>query len=328
MEKHKTEAKNIQVMTCPETRRTFFKKMAIGGAAMLFAPSFIHYTNAQQTNGNMLGLPGLLPVAVVEDCFDLAFAFPGMSNSCKIALAGDIDLKNPGNKGKLAHPLMLKQPDLIYALEKIKGALSNPQNNTYDKLSFLLGILCNNAIRDQMKPVYEKYAGELKALSIYQDVFLLKMLSGDEVNKVKGEDLSPLLKTLQSRAIVRVHTLIPDSRNGPGWVVNMSQWRRDNQLLKEKYVQVYTQPDPSLEDRYINDINFYNPQDSIIQYCRQTQNGEKLVGKQIKESVDAFSDKGSLYAKAVANGVRNILLVNEFLTSRIDKRTFLSEITL
>ena len=85
----------------------------------------------------------------------------------------------------------------------------------------------------------------LGEMSIYQDTYLLKTLAGTKAAQVAYEDLNQLLKVMLPRAITRVHTLIPDSQNGPEWVVRMGQWRKENNDLMEQYARIYTQPDPA-----------------------------------------------------------------------------------
>ena len=66
------------------------------------------------------------------------------------------------------------------------------------------------------------------------------------------------------RMITRVHILEPDLDDGAGWVVRMTQWRKENEELMEKYAQVYTRPDKDKRKKYVYDIDFYDDSDKIF----------------------------------------------------------------
>ena len=291
----------------------------------MMAPALLRAASLQAANVGPFQLRGLLPVALVEDCFDLAFVLPELSTLTKTALAGDIDLKIPGNKGRLAPSLALKMEVLPDVLKKIKAPTEEAKSMQADKLSFLLGILTNNALRDRLQPVYEQYADDARELSIYQDTYLLRTLAGPSAASVKYEDLDQLLKVMLPRAITRVHTLIPDSQDGPEWVVRMGQWRKENHDLMEQYARIYTQPDSEKEKKYVRDTNFYEANDPIIQLARKTQNGERVDEKELNQHVDeALGGAGSRYARALATGIHRVRTVDEFLRETIDEPTFLT----
>ncbi len=291
----------------------------------MLAPALLRAASLQAANAAPFQLRGLLPVALVEDCFDLAFVLPELSTLTKTALAGDIDLKIPGNKGRLAPSLTLKMEVLPDVLRKIKKPAEEAKSMQADKLSFLLGILTNNALRDQLQPVYEQYADSVQELSIYQDTALLRALAGPTATSVKYEDLDQLLKVMLPRAITRVHTLIPDSQDGPEWVVRMGQWRQENHDLMEQYARIYTQPNSEKEKKYVQDTNLYDANDPIIQLARKTQNGERVDEDELERYVnEALGGTGNRYAQALATGIHRIRTVDKFLQGTIDDPAFLT----
>lgn len=306
-------------MNHSENRRKFLIQLSLGGSALVLAPALLRAASLQTTNAAFAHLRGLLPVALVEDCFDLAFVLPELSTLTKTALAGDIDLKIPGNKGRLAPSLTLKMEALPEVLKKIKEPAEEAKSIQADKLSFLLGILTNNALLDQLLPIYQQHPNDLREMSIYQDTYLLKTLAGDDATQVKYEDLNQLLKVLLPRAITRVHTLIPDTQNGPNWVVRMGKWRKENNDLMEQYARIYTQPESAKEKKYVRDVNLYDARDPIIQLARKTQNGERVDEEALNRCTDeARGGAGSRYAQALATGIHRIRTVDQFLQVGID----------
>ena len=306
-------------------RRKFLTQLSLSGSALVLASPLLRAASLHAASPASAHPRGLLPVALTEDCFDLAFVLPELSTLTKAALAGDIDLKIPGNKGRLAPSLRLETEALPEVLNKMKEPTKEAKSVQADKLSFLLGILANNALRDQLQPVYAQYADESQELSIYQDTYLLKTLAGNDAAQVKYDDLSQLLKVLLPRTITRVHTLIPDSQNGPDWVVRMGQWRKDNHALMEQYARIYTQPESAKEKKYVREVNFYNADDAIIQLARKTQNGERVDEKDLNQQIEAAqSGSGSRYARALATGVHRIRAVDKFLQASIDASALVS----
>ena len=89
-------------MNHSRNRRDFLTQLSLSGSALVLAPTLLRAASLHAVNPASAHLRGLLPVALVEDCFDLAFVLPELSTLTKTALAGDIDLKIPGNKGRLA----------------------------------------------------------------------------------------------------------------------------------------------------------------------------------------------------------------------------------
>ena len=311
-------------MTHSGTRRKFFTQLSLGGSALVMAPTLLRAASLHPTNANSFVLRGLLPVALVEDCFDLAFVLPDLSNLTKMALAGDIDLKIPGNKGRLAPSLLLKMETLPDVLKKIKEPAEEAKSIQADKLSFLLGILVNNALHDQLQPVYQQYPNDTEELSIYQDTYLLRTLAGTEAVRIKYEDLNQLLNVLLPRTVTRVHTLIP-GEDGPDWVVRMGRWRKENQERMEQYARIYTQPDPAKEKKYVRDARLFAADDPIIQLARKTQNGERVEAKELNRSTEtAMGGQGSRYCRAVATGIHRIRTVDKFLRETIDEPALLT----
>ena len=309
----------MPTMNHSRTRRKFVTQLSLGGTALAIAPALLRATSLPPADAGPFRIPGLLPVTLTEDCFDLAFVLPELSTLTKTALAGDIDLKIPGNKGRLAPSLRLKMEVLPEVLQKIKEPTKEAKSIQADKLSFLLGILTNNALRDQLQPVYEQYADKTQELSMYQDTYLLQTLAGPGAARVKYEDLNQLLKVLLPRTITRVHTLIPDSQNGPDWIVRMGQWRKENNNLMEQYARIYTQPESDKEKKYVREVNLYDTNDAIIQLARKTQNGERVDEKDLSQQMKvALNGSGSRYAQALATGVHRIRTVDRFLRESID----------
>lgn len=308
------------------TRRRFFQQLSLGGSALALAPAWLSAAPYSFYSDHTSFPLGMMPVAVVEDCFDLAFTLPGLSNQSKIALAGDIDLKIPGNKGRIALAINPSEESVLAVLEKIKAASVN-EKSAADKYSFLLGILANHTLSQHWQPIYQQYPDHWEELSMYQDTYFLRSFAGNQATQVKEEDLNRLLNVLLPRTITRVHTLIPDSEQGPEWIIKMSQWRKANLERTKKYARIYTQPDPAKEKKYVIDTNFYRADDRIIQCCRKTQQGERVTESELNQALNT-ANQGSLYAQVLAQGVQRIQWVDKFLRDATDGHQLLSELKL
>jgi len=264
-----------------------------------------------------------MPVALVEDCFDVVFTLSGTSNLTKIAIAGDIDLKIPGNKGRLASSLTMESTALLQVLQNMKQA-SGPDA---DKLSMLYGILCNNILAAMMKPVYDKHASELEELMIYHDSFMLRSLARDEADKVQRAYLEKMLKELLPRTVTRVHTLIPDTQDSMDWVVKMTSWRKKNFELMEKYANIYTNPDQNKLQKFVYADNLYNPDDPLIHSARNIQQGMLVEDKKLNQLLASENSNNSLYCRALSAGIKCIIKVDDYLQDKTNDQNLIQLLT-
>lgn len=313
-------------MNHARSRRTFIKQILKGGSTLMFGPSILGSAILNISDLNQLKPAGILPVAAVEDSFDLSFTLKGLGNLTKIALAGDINLKIPGNKGRLAPSLEIGNKSLVAVLEKIKQAYQADKVPNFDKLSLILGVLCNNTLSQQLMPIYQENEDNLEELVIYQDTYLLRAIAGKNADWVQREYLEKMLKELLPRTITRVHTLIPDSDKSMEWIVKMGKWRKENFQLMEKYARIYTQPNPKKEEEYIHELNFYNPSDLMIKNCRKIQKGENVSEREIKGGIEDALKEGSLYARVLASGVTRIELVDSYLQGKVDDKKLIQSL--
>ncbi len=198
------------------------------------------------------------------------------------------------------------------------------------KLAFILGWLTHRAADRQMKPIFREVEPGRPVSpahsSVYQDAFIFHEVyqSGkaspyhpqtfaDTPDVAPGIDaaaLEELIRVLLQRALIELHTLIPDDENIEGWLENLFDRQQRFYVDRERYAQAVANPDPEWVRRGIEEVNFYDRDEPIIQAARAIQHGQS-AGVVAAVAAEARSH----YAQALKMGCGYILAASDFFSS-------------
>jgi hypothetical protein len=125
---------------------------------------------------------------------------------------------------------------------------------------------------------------------------------------------------VKKRTYLRIHTYIPDDDHVEKWLSNLITWSHTDEQDLKKYANIYASPDSQKMQNYAAGKNFYNPDDSIIQFAQLVRSG---VTNTSMTTVDLVKSSGSQseYAQAVSKGVSYIQAANQFFHGKISETT-------
>ncbi len=209
------------------------------------------------------------------------------------------------------------------------------------KLAFVLGWLFHRAADLQMKPVLRAADPDCPRsptdCSVYHDVHVFReVYGGGEADPYSREtivkpecegvdSLEDLVRALLQRALIGLHTLIPDHQDIEGWLERLIDLRQRYRVNVERYTQALTDPDPGCVKRFIEEVNFYDPDEGLIRLARSIQRGEPAEETDLDEALDAAAD-GSHYAGALRRGVLYAFAADGYFRGRIGSDEFRTQL--
>jgi hypothetical protein len=247
--------------------------------------------------------------AVTDDCARLAIYSPTICAPFKEVLRKHLEIARLGgitrSGGKFVISLLGRYRDAYSA-----GAADEL---TAQKLAFVLGWLCHRAADLQMKPVFRAVDGDCAAnptdCSIYHDVYLFRTLyaSGQAepyapgILSLDSGGLEDALRSLWQRALVGMHTFIPDQADVEGWLERLFATRLRFYVDLARYAEAFSDPDPDQVRRFLDEVNFYDAEDPLIRLARSIQGGAPETAVELSAAVDAAAAQ-SHYARALRRG--------------------------
>ncbi|MGC9349544.1 MAG: hypothetical protein ACP5JG_15505 [Anaerolineae bacterium] len=276
--------------------------------------------------------------AVVDDCLRLMAADETFSQAFKEAAQEHQAMTRLGcmtRAGDRCNPGLL-------ATFRERWATRLPEEHLEPKLAFVLGWLCHRAADRQMKPIFRRFhppetrTESPTECSVYHDAFIFREVYGageaspyhpamfgedfetlsDTINVA---DLQDLVHVLLRRALIEMHTLIPNVDDPEAWIDHLFTRRQEFYVDLERYDAAITNPDPEKVQTYIIDDGFYERDDPIIDVARRLQHGEKVTPEEVGGAIDA--DATSHYGQALKLGMKYLRAADEFFTSDMDIET-------
>lgn len=208
------------------------------------------------------------------------------------------------------------------------------------KIGFVLGWLFHRAADLQMKPVFRAADPDCPQsptdCSVYHDVYVFRAVYGsggaepypqESILRTPGEDvdrLEDLVRALLQRALIGLHTLIPDHEDVDGWLDRLIGLRQRWRVDVERYAQAFSDPDPDMVQRFIEDINFYDPADDIVRLARSVQE-ERPPDIALDDALESAAE-GSHYAQALRRGVLYALAADRYFLGEIGPEQFRTDL--
>jgi hypothetical protein len=272
--------------------------------------------------------------AVVDDCLRLMLASESICSPFKTAAQQHLPMAQLGcmtRAGDRCNPGLLDNFRTRWSQRK-------PDDHLEAKLAFVLGWLCHRAADRQMKPVFRRFHPPEQRqespteCSIYHDAYLFRTIYangqeppyypamfGDQFRilheKIDVENVQKLARILLRRALIEMHTLIPDTENPEKWIDQLLTRRQEFYVNLERYDRAITHPDPEKVKLYITDDNFYDPDEAIIASARKLQHGLHIAPADIKSALE--SKPHSHYGTALHTGMRYLCGASDFFSSEM-----------
>ncbi len=255
------------------------------------------------------------------------------------------------------HVEKLRLGALTRGTEKFCGSLieairdrcqgQSPQGRDADKLAFCLGTLCHRAADRLCKPLYasQSFDGRYtpRQIRICQDVFIFDRVYGkgrrtpyrpdalDPVLPLPGglewdaETFEQYVHTLLQRMLLRAHTLKP-ADEADTWLDELFSRLQEFKEDFGFWHKLLTEGDEELFSRSVEQVNFYNDADPLLDLLRDLRSGQSLQADAIEQRF-RLPDKSSVYARCVSASCGYIQLAGEFWQGRMDRRAFFDSIT-
>jgi uncharacterized protein (DUF2267 family) len=268
--------------------------------------------------------------AVVDDALRLALASDPITASFKAVAREHWDM---AHLGCITRGGDRCNPGLLETL-RARWTARVPEDYLEPQLAFVLGWLCHRAADRQMKPIFRRFHPEKKQspteCSIYHDAFLFgeiylyggespyhPAMFGEVFDVLKDEvdvgSLHVLVRVLLRRALIEMHTLIPDEDNPEGWIARLFKRKQEFYVDLARYDKAIRNPDPEKLRKYIIDDNFYDAKEPIIAVARRLQQGEQVLSTEIKEALHQVPR--SHYAQALKLAYGYLQAASDFFTS-------------
>lgn len=276
--------------------------------------------------------------AILDDCFRLMLASDTICDAFKLAGREQRDFARLGGVTRYGDMFTTRLLDDYRA----RWATRTPEDKLEPKLAFVLGWLCHRAADRQMKPVFrEAEPGRPVSpadCSVYHDAFVFKEIFADgrespyhpailerdmaSLPAVQGLDVpgvEDFFRALLQRALIELHTLIPDRDDIDGWLDRLFSVRQRLHLDLERYAAAVAAPDPGKYQKFIVEMNFYDRDEPIIGAARGLQRGEAVTAEQVHQAVAA--EARSHYAQALKMGYGYLAAASAFFAGDMSPET-------
>lgn len=129
-----------------------------------------------------------------------------------------------------------------------------------------------------------------------------------------------LLRAMLQRALIGLHTFIPDRDDIEGWMERLFATRQCFSVDIRRYAEAFAKPDPDKMKRFILDVNFYDRTDPIIRLARSLQHGSADEGIDLADAVQA-AESQSQYAQALGKGYLYLQAASYYFDGQLDDDT-------
>jgi len=263
----------------------------------------------------------LTSFAILDDVIALATNSSLVPAKTKGYVHSDFQLATPGNLSRMSWLVRASEQQVTNVIKREKAKaekmwdemsveeLSIRRNKALEeqariegKVALMMGWFMSKGIREILEPVWSAAGDSAGEMAVYQDMFVLKQLAEKSPTECI-EDIENLFLQMHPRMMTRVHTLIPDHDDAENWTVRITDWRDELKLLIERYARAYVQPEGDKIDRYVNNLEFYDPDDAVIKAARNYR----------RINLSTMANSKSLYAQALVKGVEGLIQGSKYL---------------
>ena len=279
--------------------------------------------------------------AIVDDCFRLMLASEEIGEIFKQVAR---EQKEAAHLGAITRKGDSHTVQLLTEF-RARWEERSPEDGLESKLAFVMGWLCHRAADRQMKPVFREVEppGEDRArpthTSVYHDAFIFHEVYGggkfspyhaamfqDRLEALPASQhldvaaIEELIHVLVQRALVELHTFIPEETDIEAWIGGLLKVRQTFHVDRHRYAKAIAEPDPEWVKKAITDTHFYDRSDPRIAAARALQNGESITPERIREAAAAELDNPSHYEQALRTGYGYLVAASDFFRSEMSPK--------
>lgn len=126
-----------------------------------------------------------------------------------------------------------------------------------------------------------------------------------------SKDIAVLLATVDSRTGIRIHTYELDAENVGDWLLKMVAWSEGKADLRLQYAKAIATSEPRNIRKYIQNENFYNPNNEILKLGAALRRGDAEMTINTTTAISNAHSQ-SLYARAMAAGYGNLVAAAKY----------------
>lgn len=302
-------------------RRDFLGSLAVSSAGSAFFANLLLARNLR-VHGTQMSPPNrLTSFALLDDIVELAMTSNLMPANFNGYVYSDFQLAIPGNLSRMGWLVRASEQQVANVIKREKSEAEKTwagmsredlslrrskvleeQVKIEGKVALMMGWFMSRGIREILEPVWSVAGDSAGEMGVYQDMFVLKQLAEKSATQ-SIEDIEDLFLQMNPRMITRIHTLIPDFDDGENWTIRITDWRDELKLLIERYARAYVQPESDKMDRYVHQLEFYDPDDAVIKAARNHR----------RINLSTMAASKSLYAQALVRGVEGLVQGSKYL---------------
>ena len=302
-------------------RRDFLKTLAVSSAGSAFLTNLLLAENLRVHGIQVSPRNRLTSFALLDDVVELAMTSSLVPANTRGYVDSAFQLAIPGNLSRMGWLVRASEQQVTNVIKREKSKaekmwaemsgedLSIRRSEVLEeqvkierKVALMMGWFMSKGIRGILEPVWSAAGDSAGEMAVYQDMFLLKQLAEKSPTE-SIEDIEGLFLQVHPRMITRIHTLIPDHDDAENWTIRITDWRDEVKLLIERYARAYVQPEGNKINRYVHNLEFYDPDDAVIRAAR----------KHRRINLSAMADAKSLYAQALVKGVEGLIQASKYL---------------
>ena len=235
-------------------------------------------------------------------------------------------------------------------LESYKDRWEEVSSNTEvcQQIAGAIGWISHRAADHQMKPTWRAKTAEdpdfpETEMQIYHDSVTFRevyrggtVTTGSPYELITPHTLEKELKThpasshmdlpvaeelityLFQKEFVELHKFHKQRTDVGKWMDDFVEYHQEYTEDLRTYIEAFNAPDPEKMETYVYGINFYNPEDPLIQWARGIQLGHDVSGIDLDQALDLARSQ-SHFAQAILRGYTYLKAADDYFTGSIDK---------
>ncbi len=286
----------------------------------------------------------LTHIAVYEDCARLILNTDKFCEAFRTCVRNQYDsgLTTSGTRGNhlYAVPILDTYKD---RWEQVTADAKAQQ-----QMAGAIGWITHRAADLQMKPTWRTKVAENadfpeSEMQIYHDSVTFREVYGGGARSTGSpyEQLSPhtlekgmashpasrllninqveeLITYLYQKEFVELHTFHDSRDNIHQWLNDFVEYHQEYTEDLRIYIEAFQHPDPEKMESYVYSINYYNPEDPLLQWVRGIQTESDVSHIDLEKALEEAATQ-SHYARAIRKGFLFTHAASEYFSGRLEK---------
>ncbi len=148
---------------------------------------------------------------------------------------------------------------------------------------------------------------------------LEKDMASHPASKLLDEkQVEELVTFLYQKEFVALHSFHDSREDIQQWLDDFLEYHQEFTEDLRRYIEAFQHPDPGKMETYVYGINYYHPEDPLIQWVRGIQNGNDVSHIDLDHALEQAADQ-SHYAQAVRKAFLFTHAASEYFENRLEK---------